>query len=306
MNVKKIVPLIGALALGLVAARMVVRLIQSNKAPEQTAAGPRIEKVIIAAHDVSAGSMLADDDLDTTKLAVDSAPAGAFTDSTAVVGRVSAVSLAKGQTIVDSWLAPKGTAAGLQAVIPSGMRAFTIDVNEISGVAGYITPGCRVDIVQTLHDATTNQPVARCVAQNVEVTAVGTRQAAGALDIPHSVTLLVTPLQAETIELASSNGRPRLVLRSAADKGMPDISSVTLSDLTGEPTPVSPISNLKPQPALDPFAPTTRPSESTELAAKDQWRMRIVSAGQESVVNVPLPTQTSGTAVTGTSDGSDK
>jgi len=207
MNVKKIVPLIGALALGLVAARMVVRLIQSNKAPEQTAAGPRIEKVIIAAHDVSAGSMLADDDLDTTKLAVDSAPAGAFTDSTAVVGRVSAVSLAKGQTIVDSWLAPKGTAAGLQAVIPSGMRAFTIDVNEISGVAGYITPGCRVDIVQTLHDATTNQPVARCVAQNVEVTAVGTRQAAGALDIPHSVTLLVTPLQAETIELASSNGR---------------------------------------------------------------------------------------------------
>jgi pilus assembly protein CpaB len=296
MNVKKIVPLVGALALGLVAARLVMHMLQNNNTAKADS-GPHTVNVVVASQDIPPGNVLSDDDLTTNKFADASKPTDSFDDPSGVVTRVSAGPIVKGQVIVESLLAPNGSGSGLQAVIPSGMRAVTVDVNEVSGVAGYVTPGCRVDIVQTFHDDVSNQPVARCVAQNVEVTAIGTRQSLGTSEEAHSVTLLVTPRQAETIELASANGRPRLVLRGWRDQSTAETPMVSLSDLTGDsiPLPRTPI-------AVDPFAATTRPSVAPEVAATNKYRMRVIAAGEESYVNVNLPRQSPSTAVTGTSD----
>src|SRR5690606_33654717 len=111
--------------------------------------------------------------------------------------------------------------AGLQALIPEGMRAITIEVNEFSGLAGMIRPGAIVDVMSTLQGSG-EDAMARTIVQGVRVTAVGQRVSAleeqdEEAGPARSVTLLVTPEQAEKIELAAVTSRPRLVLRSPAD-----------------------------------------------------------------------------------------
>src|SRR4051812_42510317 len=111
------------------------------------------------------------------------------------------------------------------------MRAMTLQVDEFSGVAGMLVPGCHVDVIAAIQGAN-GEPVARTIVQNVKVQAVGQKLTVAppaaneqkkenanepAAEPTRSVTLLVTPEQAEGLELACSTGRPRLVLRSGRD-----------------------------------------------------------------------------------------
>jgi pilus assembly protein CpaB len=297
MNVKKALPLGIALILGLISARMMVQIMHGRNAAA-VANGPKLAKVVVARQDIGAGDPLTDDDLTTTQIVADSVPNGAFNDPSAVIGRVSSSTLAQGQTILESGLAPKGSGTGLQAVIPVGMRAVTIDINETSGVAGYVSAGCRVDLIQSVRDETNKQLIGRCIAQNVLVTAVGTRPMPGDAQQPaHSVTLLLTPRQAELIELATNTGRPRLVLRSARDQQIDDLEPVTVADLAGV-NPAAPATIT-----ADPFAQAAVPTTQPEAAkAPPQWQMRVVNAGQPSVVGVRMPNATE--TVTGTDNES--
>jgi pilus assembly protein CpaB len=293
MNSKKALPLAAALVLGLISARLAVKVLH-NKPEAQAAAGPRLVNVVLADRDVAAGEQLDSSAIAVSQIVADTAPKDTFSDTDDVVGRVAAVSMVKGEAIVESLLAPKGSLAGLQAVIPPGMRAITIDVNEVSGVAGYITPGCRVDILQTVHgDNLNGQLVSRCLVQDVPVTAVGVRATGGEVstDLPHSVTLLVTPHQAELIELASNNGRPRLVLRSARDDQIQDMKPVTFSDLTGGPV----FAQVAPAPAFSAESyPTTRPA-----AVANAWTVRVITGGESNLVDLHMPTAGATTGVTG-------
>lgn len=302
MNTKRIIPLALALVLGLISARMVVKIIQS-KSVAQAANGPKLVKVVVAARDLPAGEDLTNDDVTAGEIVADSAPGTTFADPGELVGRVPAAPLVKGQAILESLLAPKGSGSGLQALIPTGMRAVTIEVNEFSGVAGYITPGCRVDIVQPLHDTSSNETVDRSIAQDVLVTAVGTRPVLGQdPQAGHSVTLLVTPRQGQLIDLATSNGRPRLLLRNARDAGRDEPPGVALSDLMGriEKTTPSPEAEkaMAPTPGVDPFAPATQPS----VATHDRWKIRVITAGTPSVVDLSLPHVQAPSTVTDTKD----
>jgi Flp pilus assembly protein CpaB len=162
-----------------------------------------------------------------------------------------------------------------------------------------------VDIIQPLHDNVSNESVDRSIVQDVVVTAVGTRPLVGQdPQAGHSVTLLVTPRQAQLIDLASSDGRPRLLLRNARDVGTDAPPPVALSDLMGShfvrttyPTGGQPA--VVQNQSVDPFAPTTRPA----IASAPQWSVRVVTAGAPAIVNLNLPHATEPSTVTDINEG---
>jgi pilus assembly protein CpaB len=204
-------------------------------------------------------------------ISAETAPKGAFTDTAAVVGRVAATGMFAGQPVMDTLLAPTGVGAGLQALVPRGMRAITVEVNETSGVAGMLVPGARVDVVCTLSGGSKQDTVAVTIVQDVLVQAVGQRLMPGRNPDEkepapvRSVTLIATPRDAEAIDLATSTGRTRLVLRGSNDRTLTETAGVTFIELRGE-DPDAPDVEVR-QPVETVRAPVQTPVASTQPVA---------------------------------------
>jgi len=246
MNKKALIPLAVAIVLGLGAA-IIARGMFSKKSPvvEIPLVSAPVEKVtlVVAKSTLPPGKMIMPDDLTVGDVQAKETPAGAFTDANLLPGRVLRTALFRGQPVMETHLAPVGAGSGLQALIPTGMRAVTIDINEVTGVSGMLTPGCRVDVLSTLNDENKNPQRSKVILENIKVQAVGTNVS----DVPaptpapgeerqnapmaRTVTLLATPDQAATIELAGTIGRLRLVLRAAGDESPALTSGVTLASL---------------------------------------------------------------------------
>lgn len=239
MNTKAVVPLALAVVLGLVAAILVRNAIAHHGAlPTQAS---NLVTVMVAKENIDPGTELNPDLLVPSKVAADSAPGQVFSDPTQLHGRVLIAPLVKGQTVLETLLAPTGTGGGLQALVPPGMRAITIDINEVTGVGGMLIPGCRVDILTAVHDAKTNENFTRTILQNMKVTAVGraftnTPPPDGQPAPPpaNNITLLCTPHQAQVIQLACINGKPWFVLRSSRDGIQTPLEGTTLAELRGD------------------------------------------------------------------------
>jgi len=238
MNWKTWIPLALAIVLGVVAAK-VARDVLMHSRPAQTQA-VKLAKVIVAKADILPGHELKPEDLVESQMSFENVPAGSFNDATQLMNRVAEQKMVKGQSILEGMLAPTGAAAGLQALVPKGQRAITIEVNEFSGVAGLLTPGCRVDVLATLQGD--GKQIARTIVQNVKVTAVGQRVVMPTKDdnnpnqqpeIMRSITVLATLKDSEAIELAASTGRPRLVLRSSRDEDVVKSEGITIGELRG-------------------------------------------------------------------------
>lgn len=291
MNIKAIVPLTVALVLGLVAALTAWQL--TNRQGPQANARQKSAQVVVLKDNITPGMELRPESLAMGPAGSEKAPSGTFTSVEQVAGRVSTVPMVAGQPVFETLLAPKGTGSGLQALVPAGMRAITVEVNEFSGVAGLLAPGCRVDVVMTMQGERSGESLARTICQDIKVTAVG-QQVGQDKDKDdekgpsRSVTLLVTPRDAEAIELGASMGRPRLVLRGSQDKELEASAGVTLAELRGDPQKQS----------ADPFVnrpvehaqPATRPSDRM-VDAQPSRRTRtvqIIRAGSESTVTFEI------------------
>jgi len=178
--------------------------------------------VIAAATDIKLGSLLRDSDLTTVEIA-GPLPRGALLRKENAVGRGVISNLYLGEPILESRLAAPGSGGGLAATIPQGMRATAVKVNEVVGVAGFVTPGMRVDVLITGNPpggANSQGSLVRTLLQNIEVLSAGTdiqRDAEGKPLQVQVVNLLVTPAQAEILSLASSETRIQLVLRNPLD-----------------------------------------------------------------------------------------
>ena len=326
MNWKVWVPLILAIVLGVVAATMVRDVLSQSRAA--TRPQTRLAQVIVAKHALQPGQALHADDLAIGEVAAANLPDGAFTNASDLDGRVVVVPMGKGQAIVETLLASRGTGSGLQALVPTGMRAITVSVDEFSGVGGMLTPGCRVDVLVTFQNENTGSHVARTSVQNVNVQAVGQRVSAsdpppqqnpnGADGAPppppaRSVTLLATPEEAEAIELAAATGRPRLILRSSSDNDTEARSAVSAAELSGHPNP--PVAVAPPIPApppatapaagpltkIDPFASPDGPAAQPGSDRPPTMQTRtvtVIRAGQESTVTFQVPTPASSLAGT--------
>jgi pilus assembly protein CpaB len=154
----------------------------------------------------------------------------------------------RGEPVLESKLAPKGTKGGLSAVIAEGKRAITVKVNEVVGVAGFALPGNHVDIMVNTNDER-ERMVSKIVLENILVLAVA--QEASRDDtkpkVVNAVTLEVTPQEAEKIDLARSVGNLSLVLRNQVDKGeIPTVGMRKNELLQNGGAPVAPVAKASP------------------------------------------------------------
>jgi pilus assembly protein CpaB len=193
--------------------------------------------VVVAAADLQMGAALRREDLRVIAWPADAVPAGAFKDPQEIVQRGLIQSVATNEAILPAKLAPTEAGAGLPPVIPEGMRAVSVRVNDVIGVAGYVLPGTRVDVVATVSPTQNQQDMtSKVVLTNVLVLAAGTRieQDADAKPISVSVvTLLVAPAEAERLTLASTEGKIQLALRNPLDKTAPTTPGIRPAGLVG-------------------------------------------------------------------------
>ncbi|RJX34831.1 MAG: Flp pilus assembly protein CpaB [Desulfarculus sp.] len=194
--------------------------------------------VVVAARVLPAGHKLQAADLAVQQWPVANLPEGRFAQRERMAGRVLKGPLFKGEVVLASKLAPPGAAGGLSAVVPQGYRAMTVRVNEVIGVGGFVQPGDRVDVLATLGQGSfRNDPVSATVLENIPVLSVGEKVERDAKSgkAPAQkvkvVTLQLKPEQAETLALASNEGRVVLSLRNQMDRAGGDGRGVRLSGL---------------------------------------------------------------------------
>jgi pilus assembly protein CpaB len=197
------------------------------------------------------GSLLRDVDLSTADF-VGSLPKGAILKKADAIGRGVVSNLYQGEPILDSRLAAPGSGGGLAATIRQGMRACAVKVDEVVGVAGFVTPGMRVDVLISGNPPgpmnTAEGQKVRTLFQNVEVLSAGTdiqKDNEGKPQQVQVVNLLVTPEQAELLSLASTQAHIQLVLRNPLDTQTAQLSGSAVTQLYTDP-------NAKP--ALKPLA----------------------------------------------------
>lgn len=182
------------------------------------------EKLVIAAADLPVGAKLDITQMKTISMPKESIPQGAFKDPAAVAGRVVIRHLSPGDQITEQKLMPKeGTAASgvMSFLVPNGHRAVTVGVNEVAGVAGFLAPNNRVDVVLTtpIPNDPKGETVTKIVLQNVPLLATGqiTEQKDGKPVVVPTVTLDLTPEDSEKLVHASRKGSLQLLLRNIID-----------------------------------------------------------------------------------------
>ena len=285
MNMKTWLPLACAIVLGTFAAFVAKGVLSRSHA----AAAPKAVQVVVAKAAVSPGEELTADQLTVAIYTNKPAPANSFNNISEVVGRVLTAPLLTGQPVLQESLAPRGSATGVQALIPAGMRAVTIEVSQSGGLGGLLAPGAHVDVLLTTLAQDPDKTLARTVVQNVQVLAVGQRMGPGKAESDReaasvrNVTLLTTPHDAEALELASSVRPLRLALRSAGDVGDSDTDGVQLSELRGGASDFVPQTLITPQPVVP--QPTTMPvavaPPTTQPEPSKHWTMRIIRGTEE-------------------------
>jgi pilus assembly protein CpaB len=233
------------------------------------------KKVVIANADLSLGSELRPDDLKTVDWPAGAVPEGAFDDPSKLLGRGLIVSVVRHELILPAKLASKEAGSGLPPIIPPGKRAMSVRVNEVIGVAGYVLPGTRVDVVAT-HNPTNKAEdmTSKVVLSNVEVLTAGTRLEHDSKDGKPVqvtvVTLVVTPDQAERLTLASTEGKIQLALRNPLDLESPETAGVRPGGLMGNvqqrPAPVA--RRASPGPTSAPVF--TQPAPTVEIIRGDK------------------------------------
>jgi pilus assembly protein CpaB len=205
--------------------------------PAQAAEVPT-SKVVVAAADLQLGAELKPGDLRAIAWPAGAVPEGSFSNPEELVGRGLILPVVQNEPFLPSKLAPKEAGSGLPPVIAPGFRALSVRVNDVVGVAGYVLPGTRVDVVATVNP--TQQPTditSKVILTNVLVLAAGTkieRDGEGNKPIQVSVvTLLVNPDEAERLTLASTEGKIQLALRNPMDQTAPQTPGVRPAGLMG-------------------------------------------------------------------------
>lgn len=199
--------------------------------------------IVAAAKDIKLGMILGPADL-TSLQVVGQIPQGAILDKKNAIGRGVISNIYSGEAILDNRLAPMGSGGGLAATIKQGMRACAIKVDEVVGVAGFVTPGMRVDVLVSgvpPNQANGQETQTRTILQNIEVLSAGTdiqKDAEGKPQQVQVVNLLVTPEQAQILALASNQMKIQLVLRNPLDTTVTTVQETAMTNLfTGSKPP---------------------------------------------------------------------
>jgi len=217
----------------LVAAMVVYSALKKREAEVQQAKLQSVE-IVVAAHALGIGTKLDASSVRSVRWSRDSMPPGAFTDPSAVMNKYTKTSFVENEPIVADWLFSGDKNAGvLPLLIPTGMRALSVPVDEVSDIAGFVLPHAHVDVLVSVTSG--DKPLSKIVLQDVEVLAIA-QDIEQVNDKPqpvHVVTMLVTPDQAERLTLASGQGGLRLALRNYDDKNVVATNGITVAQLLG-------------------------------------------------------------------------
>ncbi len=177
--------------------------------------------VVVAKMDINRGAKLMPDMLEIREFTKDSCPTGAFPDIKAVEGRVLNVALSQNEAVTDRKLADKSLlGGGVSALIEPGKRAMSVKGNEVMGLAGFVRPGDRVDVLVSMTVGKDEDPVAKLVLERVKVIATGTELTPSGEGQTASVdvyTLELTPEESERMALAATQGTLHFALRNELD-----------------------------------------------------------------------------------------
>jgi pilus assembly protein CpaB len=241
--------MIGAVALALGA--FVSLFVYKNLQGRGSSSGEPGVDVIVASNDIQVGARIEEHDVRTVKYPASALPAGTYSARSKVMGRGVILPIAKGEFILPSKLAPENAGSGLPSLIPPGMRAVSVRVNEVVSVAGFVGPGTRVDILLTGTPNGSSEPQTTTVLQNVAVIAAGQRlerNAAGDAQNTPVITLLVSPDDAERLTLASSEGHIQLALRNPLDTRQDEVAAANARGLYKGGTPLAATPTVHPRP----------------------------------------------------------
>jgi pilus assembly protein CpaB len=212
---------------------------------------------VVATKAMPVGTRLTQDDVKVVPWPAKTPISGGFTDAKEVVDRGLVAAVVENEPISDSKLAPANAGAGLLPTIQPGMRAVSVRVNEVIGVAGFVVPGAHVDVVTVIDEPGQRDTISRLVASNVLVLSAGTRydqedSKQGKAIRSTVVTLMVSPLDAERVALAQADGQLQLTLRHPLDVASVDDTPVVWK-----------AAFFNAGPAANPPAPRPAPRRST-------------------------------------------
>jgi pilus assembly protein CpaB len=221
--------------------------------------------VVLAVRDLPVGHPVSAEDVRTVEWPADLVPAGYYSQPADVVGRGLMGGVRANEPMLASKLAEPGSRAGLPILIPAGMRAMSIPVDQVVGVAGFVIPETRVDILLTIQPPGQTETVTQIILQNLTVLTAGQvtqRNDAGDPITVNVVTLMLTPEQAERLSLATSQGRIQLALRNMLD----------MEDATTQGVRVSGLLAGQPRRATGTARPAATPSPRQEPAVVEMYR----------------------------------
>jgi pilus assembly protein CpaB len=240
-NQRAILFLALAIVLGLGAVFAARHWLQSQ-APVQHDGALETATLVVARVNVPIGAALDARQLDTAAWPKHYVPEGSFTKVSQLEKRVVRRPLAAGEPVLAAYLLPEGAQAGLGSVIEEKKRAVSVKVDPVIGVAGFVVPGSRVDVLVTLRriDQAKAMPYSKVVLQDVPVLAIDQRveeAANGEPELVSVVTVEVTPTDAEKLIYAAHEGRLQLGLRNPGDHELVETRSVSVAHLLGSPKP---------------------------------------------------------------------
>jgi pilus assembly protein CpaB len=261
MNRRLLTILLVAFAIAGICAFLVYRIVSVRMMASKPVSTAR---VISAAKDIPLGAVLQQSDLSTITIA-GAQPKGVITKPEQAIGRGAIDRIYQGEPILESQLAGLGSGGGLAPTIPDGMRASAVRVDEVVGVAGFVIPGMRVDVLVSGNppgEGAQQGVVTKTILQNIQVLSAGTdiqRDAEGKPQQVQVVTLLVTPQQAQMLSLASNSLKIQLVLRNPLDTKVSEMQENSMGSLFGGAPPLAkggehPAPKRAPKPVVNTFS----------------------------------------------------
>jgi pilus assembly protein CpaB len=243
-----------AISFGLLAAYGIFSFLRQQRL-ESERFRSSLQNVVVTTKDVPSGTTITSDMVKTTSYLKSSIPPGAFSSLQQVTGKIAKTTLTAGEPILPSRLGDK---AGLTVLLTPGHRAIAVRVNEIIGVSGFIVPNDRVDVIALVTPPSAAnegaKQISKIVLQNKRVLSVAqtvNEPKDGKPQIASSITLELTPEEAEKLSLASIEGQIVLALRSAQDENIvstPGSTTRELLNLAAPPPPPVPIVAPPPPP----------------------------------------------------------
>lgn len=264
-----------ALALGGFASLIVYRSLRPG-AGGTTEAGT---EVVIAANDLPVGSKIQEKDVKLVRFPKSALPPNAILRKESVIDRGVILPISTGEFILPNKIAGPNAGYGLPALIPPGMRAVSVRVNEVVAVAGFVQPGTRVDVLWTGSGGSGNEAQTLTVLENVAVLATGQRMernpAGEAFSAP-VITLLVSPDDAQKLALASGQGHIQLALRNPLDTKAQDLAAVRSNVLFRNVSAPAPVIKAH-----------ARKVQATPSAPPAPYEVEVIRGDKKSVTKFP-------------------